>query len=513
MGRPDSSTSVSERPAFRYPNPPNRRRTSTCLPCVGDFVVLTLDPQQSVAHLDDEARQLAAQMTPKNYVALTVEHGMGLPSKFKPTNEFFFAFVRQLDRNDTGLLTGDSTTAISTIGSSPFPASEFSIPIIPCTARSNYANPSLQATAPFPFPDCAIDTSIDSARLRVTTARRDRTPVLPVLFKEVLRLEKIRFEHKLRRQALREAVSDVETRPATVDVASSALSEKDDLTASSLPHDENTVDDVQDTAALMLALASYAGDPDYPVAQIHFDLGAVDRIEDPHSFEREERAILQVILDAKLRMTGIGATPLTLPVDTTRQRPERIDQDRRPSAERRTSSAVSSPAHLRQRSVKDVFQAIRRLVVSSEPTRESSSVTIQPEPDTALRTPSPARAPSPARVSSSAPMNHDAPRAASPSVTKSRRGVLRMSTTKRPLRATSPGPASTRTPARAPASSKKPSGSSAANSMSFTPNVQSRDIELSSPEMSPQVRPKRLPVRTRRRNSKATFDELRNEEH
>lgn len=55
--------------AFRYPVRAGRPLV-TSMPYAGDFVVLSLNPLLSVAHLDSRAREEAALLCPGKYIAL-----------------------------------------------------------------------------------------------------------------------------------------------------------------------------------------------------------------------------------------------------------------------------------------------------------------------------------------------------------------------------------------------------------------------------------------------------------
>lgn len=59
----------SSHEGFRYPVRAGRPQT-TSMPSVGDFVVLSLNPLLSVAHLDAEAEREAASLRTGKYVAL-----------------------------------------------------------------------------------------------------------------------------------------------------------------------------------------------------------------------------------------------------------------------------------------------------------------------------------------------------------------------------------------------------------------------------------------------------------
>ncbi|VDB85231.1 unnamed protein product [Peniophora sp. CBMAI 1063] len=300
MRKPRFASSAKSTP-YRYPSdayPP--RFPTTGLPSPGDFVVLSFDPKQSVAHLDRRAKLLAAQLVPKRYVAIPFAYGAGLPSNYKPTNDCFFSLVRQ---------TPD--IARSEISSSPA-SSEFSIPIAPYTAPAANDEAPLNAFAPFPFPNCVIDTATGTLEARVTSAQRDRTLVLPLLPQEMGRMLSIRQEHGRRIYELRLAQQasqrEKESLPDAERVESMSAqptpSHANPATSNAQP-----VDDVRVMAALTSALVDYAGDPDLPVVNVHYDLDLVDGVEDPKDLRREEEKLLEIMRDARVRMTKAGIQP------------------------------------------------------------------------------------------------------------------------------------------------------------------------------------------------------------
>lgn len=66
---PDSQKKL---PPFKYLSDPHAWRRSqavTGLPSVGDFVVCSIDPVASVAHLDKVAQQAARKLHSRRYVA------------------------------------------------------------------------------------------------------------------------------------------------------------------------------------------------------------------------------------------------------------------------------------------------------------------------------------------------------------------------------------------------------------------------------------------------------------
>ena len=58
--------------AFRYPTRPGRPSV-TCMPSIGDFVVITLDPMRTVAHLNAQAKRDAALLPVRSYIALVTD--------------------------------------------------------------------------------------------------------------------------------------------------------------------------------------------------------------------------------------------------------------------------------------------------------------------------------------------------------------------------------------------------------------------------------------------------------
>ncbi|VDB85229.1 unnamed protein product [Peniophora sp. CBMAI 1063] len=245
------------------------------------------------------ARRLAARLTSKRYVAIPFDYGAGLHSNYKPTNDYYFSLVRQ-------------TSSARPDGSSSPTSSKFSIPIAPYTAPAVNAHTPLSAVAPFPFSNCEIDTASGTLKARVTSTQRDRTPVLPLLPEDMDRLLTIRRDHVLRLYELQRGHQALQRAKESLPDAERVESMSAQLTPShAIPDTSNAlpVDDARVVAALTSALVDYAGDPDLPVVNVHYDLDLVDAVEDPQDLRREEEKLLEIMRDARARMAQAGIQP------------------------------------------------------------------------------------------------------------------------------------------------------------------------------------------------------------
>lgn len=173
------------KPRFKYMENPGaymRDIPVAQIPGVGDFVVLSIDPVASVAHLDDVARKAAKRLRTRRYVGLILQvrrvcisptHNsthvafkmVGLPLEDVSANQFNFCFVRK----------GLPPT------SPPDSFSDMCIPVLPNTYHPTNVEP-LRPLHPLPWEDCYISFSnqLNYRDLRVKTTPRDYTGVLPV---------------------------------------------------------------------------------------------------------------------------------------------------------------------------------------------------------------------------------------------------------------------------------------------------------------------------------------------
>ncbi|VDB91445.1 unnamed protein product [Peniophora sp. CBMAI 1063] len=149
-----------------------RHVPTAVMPLVGDFVVFSIDPVASVAHLDKVARQAAKKIRTHRHVGLVMMM-QGLPMDDDPVNAFTFAFLRK----------GLPPTA------PPGSFADLCIPALPNTFHPTVTEP-LRPIHPLPWDDCYISATDDLGfrNLRVKTTSRDYTPILPLEPEEVWRL-------------------------------------------------------------------------------------------------------------------------------------------------------------------------------------------------------------------------------------------------------------------------------------------------------------------------------------
>ncbi|VDB88602.1 unnamed protein product [Peniophora sp. CBMAI 1063] len=162
-------------PQFRYLPKDQWPAPIVHFPNLGDFVVLTVDPVASVAHLDEAAKHAARALPRQRFVALVMEV-YGLPLNTKPFTHCSFALVRQ---------------GLPTRHNPPWDSPEMCYPILP-NARHPTRDETVQPIHPLPLDDCYIDMTsafLDAIRCRVTTSPRDYTPVLRVTMSQLTRLE------------------------------------------------------------------------------------------------------------------------------------------------------------------------------------------------------------------------------------------------------------------------------------------------------------------------------------
>ncbi|KZV69660.1 hypothetical protein PENSPDRAFT_725887 [Peniophora sp. CONT] len=162
-------------PTFKHLSDPHayhRYKDIERIPAVGDFVVCSIDPVASVAHLDELARQAACKLRPQRYIAFVMEmHGLSIGNE--PVNAQGFTFVRQ------------GPPRATRPGQPVF--RDYCIPILPNTKHPTGRKP-LKPAQPLPWQDCYIDTSPDFnfTEVRVSAAPRDYTCVLPCGREEIL---------------------------------------------------------------------------------------------------------------------------------------------------------------------------------------------------------------------------------------------------------------------------------------------------------------------------------------
>ncbi|VDB85226.1 unnamed protein product [Peniophora sp. CBMAI 1063] len=501
MGKAKKPASSSRTAPFRYDGA--KDLPASCMPYMGDFVVLSLDPQQSVAHLDDRAKRLASRLESRQYLAVPIMNGTGLPSKFKPTNEFFFALVRQ--RTDVGSSERVSTPPSYDAVSNTVPG--LSVPIVPHAAASTLDHPPLVAVADFPFPDCEVDLAVGSLYVRVTNVKRDRTPVLPLPFKEVIRLQRIRRAH-MRRVAELKAATRAEQRLR--DSGAPPTSEGGHLhhapAVNESPKPTGKTKDMD--RVLMSALLNYAGNPDIPVANVWYDLNAVDVVKDPSALKREEEAILRIMRDAEVRMARAGIQP-QFPSHSMPWEDERMNdlghlvQDSM-TALRKVSSSIISPARaILRRSWGGGWKSLKRTGAQNLRAQRTTS-------PASISTP-PTRAPSPSTVpvvqqreASPAPTTILTYEETQPSSALDPTSVAQDLPV--PFVPAAPAPPLAELPPSPTQSNRTQEDRAVGESLSFTPNAPLANV-YSSPDTSPALPGEHLPSRKVGRSGTAISEE------
>ena len=74
--------------------------------------------------------------------------------------------------------------------------------------------------------------------------------------------------------------------------------------------DIGPVDDAQAVAAIVSSLVDYAGNPDIPVVNVHYDLNVLDAVEDPRLLKQEEQELREYVLSC--RRCGLHPYELSL---------------------------------------------------------------------------------------------------------------------------------------------------------------------------------------------------------
>ncbi|VDB91467.1 unnamed protein product [Peniophora sp. CBMAI 1063] len=147
-------------------------------PNLGDFVVLSIDPVASVSHLDHVAKEAAALLPVRRYLALAKELHL-LPMESNPLHPYDFHFVRQ--GLPKGRLPG-------------YDSPDSCVAILPNTHQVASREPVCPAQ-PLPWEDCYIDATYGFPfACRVTSTKRDYYGVLPMLDEEFIRVANHCFE-------------------------------------------------------------------------------------------------------------------------------------------------------------------------------------------------------------------------------------------------------------------------------------------------------------------------------
>lgn len=302
---------------FRYPVRSGRPQT-TSMPSPGDFVVLTLNPLFSVAHLDAEARREASKLRPGKYVAMVTDLGQGLPLKSKPTNEYYVKFVR-----DPWQLPPEIDDQVME-GRFKLPAhlaAQLAASIHPHNPRTllDDEHQAIKPVADFPCAECEFDLSTGSLGVRVTTASRDCTQVLSVPTSELLRLSHMQHEALEVCEMLRQAgeippefnprpdpqIVSQRFPPSDIRQALEELNGFNSLDAGDVHPDATsceTTPDMNDMLRLLSALLKHPGSKNVPVVDIQYDLSQVETIRDPSYFLRERWELYQIVERATRRM-------------------------------------------------------------------------------------------------------------------------------------------------------------------------------------------------------------------
>ncbi|KZV75927.1 hypothetical protein PENSPDRAFT_731411 [Peniophora sp. CONT] len=186
---PDQSTETRMY-QYRYFTKPKPMPT-VCWPGIGNFVVFSIDPVASVAHLDKIARRAARKIPVHRFVALTMT-GHGLPMENKPYTSFLIAPVRQ---------------GLPTLHNPPWDTPDMCYPIFPNTYHPK-GRETLRPLHPLPLPDCYIETTRpflthSNLTCRITTTPRDYTPVLPMPSSQLSRLRRLMNDEVHNRTKLR----------------------------------------------------------------------------------------------------------------------------------------------------------------------------------------------------------------------------------------------------------------------------------------------------------------------
>ncbi|VDB85222.1 unnamed protein product, partial [Peniophora sp. CBMAI 1063] len=282
------------------------------MPYPGDFVVLSLNPLLSVAHLDAQARKEAAALHSARYIALVKGVGQGLPLKTKPTNEYLIVPVR-----DTGRPASYPDDARFCL--TPKIASQLALPISPYRRDGEEEScMPIVPTADFIRSECELDLAFGSLRVRVTTSRRDCSDVLSLPTSELVRLSHLQHRALEARESLVSSggiATDFDPRPVP-EIVNQQFSpiiyprgeDCDDLESISgiFEHDSSSDMheslDMDEALRLFSALLKHSGSKNVPVVDVQYDLSSVKHIPDPSDFMRERWELYQIVERATLRM-------------------------------------------------------------------------------------------------------------------------------------------------------------------------------------------------------------------
>ncbi|VDB88603.1 unnamed protein product [Peniophora sp. CBMAI 1063] len=325
--------------------------STTCWPGIGDFVVLSVDPVASVAHLDNIARRAARKLPVHTFLALTMT-GYGLPLESKPFTSFRIALVRQ---------------GLPTALDPPWDTSDMCYPILPNVSHPT-GRETIRPLHPLPFPNCYFETTtpfLSHLRCRVTTAPRDYTPVLPMPTSQLSRLswlmsDEVMNYFKLRDSVARgqlDAIASIPLPPSPVSACHAPLplsesrssdideiigAEADDEVSIIASDDDLSVNerkdaDVNDNRSdaqldLMLHFEDFindTGDLHDPVVNVWYDLDMITEVTDPIHYIRVCDEIKKIIEEAEIRL---GIKVVDLPAGASSTLPKSPETSRTSSA-------------------------------------------------------------------------------------------------------------------------------------------------------------------------------------
>ncbi|KZV65820.1 hypothetical protein PENSPDRAFT_689487 [Peniophora sp. CONT] len=282
------------------------------IPFTGDFVVISLNPSLSVAHLDEEAKSQAAKLRTGRYVAMLTE--MGLPIIARTTNDFLVNLVRDpQQQQDTSK---DSNNRFKL---PPLLRAQFSAPINPRISSpaplDDKCRP-LQPLVNFPFAGCEFDLAASDVFVRVTSEYRDRSRVLSLPSSEVRRLAYLQQDVLEDLEHLQIDLPDFNPQPDP-DILSQhfpLLSSIEGLNeASSIlraEEDQSHKIVFDDMIASFAAALEESSTPNIPVVDVFYDLAEVKSIEDPSNFLRERWELYEIVRHATERMLRACAEKL-----------------------------------------------------------------------------------------------------------------------------------------------------------------------------------------------------------
>ncbi|VDC07833.1 unnamed protein product [Peniophora sp. CBMAI 1063] len=291
----------------------------------GDFVILSINPVATVAHLNAAARKAARRIPRRKYVALAVQtHGLPIPNK--PTHPYDFLFVRK-GRPQPRLPNVDTVDSCFAI----LP-NDASIP----------NRPTVCPAQPLPWDDCYLDTTYGFPYpCRVTSISRDYTSVLPMLDREIIRIRNILQKHRFGLTNIRMEQGDKWPQPfdfvelPPLPVATTEVDEGAESNASGQParnesdpvpsnhpddisiigsddgsqseHHDADAPEAGDEEGLEMFLAfesmmSDVGDLRDPVVDVWYDLDMVTEIVDPVHFLEDVKRLTMIMDEAEMRL-------------------------------------------------------------------------------------------------------------------------------------------------------------------------------------------------------------------